>query len=115
MSTHDDSTRDDIFIVSNSDSEEALVHTEASPSVALQNITQASLSEKDKQILSLAGHGMLPMSVVTEIPHLKAIFSQATTSTSILQAQPITEQLSEANKGDSLALETVVSQPETTR
>ena len=80
---HDDSTGNDIFLVSDSDSEEAPVHTEAFPSVALQSTTQTSLSGKDKRIFSLADHGILPITAITKNPQLKAILTQATTSTSI--------------------------------
>ena len=48
-------------------------------------------------------------------PRFKVILSQETTDPSILKAPTINEQLSEANKGDSFASETVVSQPETTK
>ena len=55
------------------------------------------------------------MTAITKNQQLQAIFSQETTSTSLLQSPTHTEQLSEANKGDSLASETVVSQSEATK
>ena len=73
--------------------------TEALPSVTPQSTTQASLSEKEKQILTLVVHGIIPMTTATtKFPQLKAIFSQATTSTPIFQTQTQVEQLSGVSK-----------------